>query len=68
MFWPLQNLNQPLVFHSISGSFWMTLYIMEYLGRDWCEENLRAIVFDSCPPMSDIYGMDGKGAGQDFFS
>jgi hypothetical protein len=36
----------------------MTLYIMEYLGRDWCEENLRAIVFDSCPPMSDIYGME----------
>ena len=55
----LQNINQPLVIHSISGSFWTMIYMFEYMDKDWREEKVKAIVFDSCPPMSDVYAFGG---------
>jgi hypothetical protein len=45
-----QAKDQPMLFHCVSGSFWISLYVMEYLGQAYREEHLRAIAFDSCPP------------------
>ena len=55
----LQTINQPLVIHVISGAFWTMIYTLEYMNKDWKDKHVKAIVFDSCPPMSDVYAFGG---------
>ena len=55
----LQNINQPVVIHSISGAFWTMIYMLENMNHEWREKYVKAIVFDSCPPMSDVYAFGG---------
>lgn len=55
----LQNDNQPIVIHTISASFWTVMYMLENFDKDWREEKIKAIVFDSCPAMSDIEAFGG---------
>ena len=55
----MQKMNQPLVIHSISGAFWTMIYTLEYMNEDWRDEYVKAIVFDSCPPMSDVHAFGG---------
>lgn len=51
--------NKPLAMHSISGSFWTLLYILEFMPPAWREEYVKTIVFDSSPPKSDVYAFGG---------
>ena len=55
----LQSDNQPIVIHAISASFWTVIYMLENLDKDWREEKIKAIVFDSCPAMSDVEAFGG---------
>ena len=55
----LQTANQPLVVHTVSASFWTVIYMLEHMDKDWREENVKAIVFDSCPAMNDVYSVGG---------
>ena len=55
----LQNANQPIVVHTISASFWTVIYMLEHLDKSWKEEKVKAIVFDSCPAMSDSEAFEG---------
>jgi alpha-beta hydrolase superfamily lysophospholipase len=57
----LEN-DGPIVMHAVSGSFWTALYTLEALPRDWRERNVRALVFDSCPPKSDALAFGGWAA------
>lgn len=55
----LEAENRPVVLHAVSGAFWTMLYTLQHLDRDWKEQNVRAVVLDSCPPKSDIYAFGG---------
>ena len=55
----LQNKNQPVVVHCVSGSFWTMITMFELMDKDWREKYIKAIVFDSTPPYSDIYAFGG---------
>ena len=55
----LQAINQPMVIHAISGSVWTMFYILQYMDKEWRDKNVKAIVFDSCPPKSDVYAFGG---------
>ena len=55
----LQAANVPIVVHTISASFWTVIYMLEHLDKSWKEENVKAIVFDSCPAMSDLEAFEG---------
>ena len=55
----LQTINQPLAIHVISGAFWTMIYTLEYMDKDWRDDHVKAIVFDSCPPMSDVDAFGG---------
>ena len=55
----IQRINQPVVLHSISGAFWTMIYMLEYMDKGWRDEHIKAVVFDSCPPESDIYAFGG---------
>ena len=55
----IQSLNKPVVIHVISGAFWTMIYTLEYMNKDWRDKNVKAIVFDSCPPMSDVHAFGG---------
>jgi len=55
----LQEKDAPTVIHTVSGSFWTALFMLAELDPSWREENVRAIMFDSCPPKSDIYAFGG---------
>jgi len=55
----LQTANQPIVVHTISASFWTVIYMLEHLDKSWREEKVKAIVFDSCPAMSDAEAFEG---------
>jgi len=55
----LQNANQPLVIHTVSASFWTVIYMLEHMQKEWREENVKAIVFDSCPAENDVYSLGG---------
>jgi hypothetical protein len=48
----LMRRDEPCVVHAISGSFWTMLYMFQNLDSEWKDKNIKAIVFDSCPPMS----------------
>tara|TARA_B110000208_G_C11613255_1_gene374416 strand:- start:35 stop:745 length:711 start_codon:yes stop_codon:yes gene_type:complete len=51
--------GRDVVFHVISGSFWLSMITMSYIPRALREKSVRAITFDSTPPMSDIYAFGG---------
>eukprot|EP00730_Choanoeca_flexa_P015245 TRINITY_DN6958_c0_g1_i2.p1 TRINITY_DN6958_c0_g1~~TRINITY_DN6958_c0_g1_i2.p1 ORF type:complete len:338 (+),score=49.85 TRINITY_DN6958_c0_g1_i2:143-1015(+) len=51
--------DQPMLFHCVSGSFWISLYVMNYLGEAYREKHLRAIAFDSCPPQPNTQAFAG---------
>ena len=55
----LQSNNQPLVFHTISGSVWTLIHTLEYMDKEWRDENVKAIVFDSSPPEINCYAFGG---------
>lgn len=55
----VQSINQPVVIHVISGAFWTMIYTLEYMNKDWRDKHVKAIVFDSCPPMSDVHAFGG---------
>jgi len=58
----LQKIDQPLVIHVISGAFFTMIWTLEHMNKDWREKYIRAMVFDSCPPMSDVYAFGGTMA------
>eukprot|EP00051_Salpingoeca_urceolata_P032547 m.16255 g.16255 ORF g.16255 m.16255 type:complete len:368 (+) comp5196_c0_seq1:243-1346(+) len=54
--------DQDFALHLISGSFWTALITLEQIGLQdptFLERRLKAIVFDSCPPKSDIFAFGG---------
>jgi hypothetical protein len=57
------SINQPTVCHFISGSFWTGIYMLEAIdniaGKEWKDNNIKGIVFDSCPPKSDTLAFSG---------
>ena len=55
----VQEADQPVVIHTVSGSFWTAIFVLAHLEPDWRERNVRAIMFDSCPPKSDVYAFGG---------
>ena len=55
----LQQMNQPLAIHIISGSFGMAIDMLGYMDKNWRERNVKALVFDSAPPMDNINGIKG---------
>lgn len=55
----LQEADQPTVVHMVSGSFWTGMYMLAHLEKSWRDRNIKAIMFDSCPPKSDVYAFGG---------
>ena len=55
----IQSINQPVVIHVISGAFWTMIYTLQYMKKEWRDEYVKAIVFDSCPPMSNVHAFGG---------
>jgi len=55
----VQEKDLPLVIHTVSGSFWTAMFMLAALDPAWRERNVKAILFDSCPPKSDIYAFGG---------
>jgi hypothetical protein len=50
----LLKINQPVVLHVISGSFLIMIWALESLNKDWRDEYVKAIVFDSAPVLRDV--------------
>ena len=55
----VQQADAPTVVHAVSGGFWTALFMLSSLEPKWRERNIRAIMFDSCPPKSDVYAFGG---------
>ena len=55
----IQEANKPIVMHTVSGSFWTAMFTLASMEPSWREKNVKAIMFDSCPPKSDIYAFGG---------
>ena len=55
----IQVMDQPVVIHAVSGAFWTMIYMLEYMDKSWRDQHVKAIVFDSCPPESNIYAFGG---------
>ena len=55
----LQKSDSPICIHTVSGSFWTALYTLAHCDADWRERCVRAIMFDSCPPKSDVAAFGG---------
>ena len=51
--------DRPICLHAISGSVWTMIYMLEALPAAWRDRYVRAIFFDSCPPMSDTLAFGG---------
>ena len=51
--------DRPICLHAISGSVWTMIYMLEALPKEWRDRYVRAIFFDSCPPMSDTLAFGG---------
>ena len=51
--------NQPLIIHTFSGGFWMMISMLEHMDKEWREENVKTIVLDSCPIMSNVEAIQG---------
>ena len=55
----LRERDQPCVIHAISGSVWTMVYMLDNLDPEWRDANVKAIVYDSCPPKSDTLAFGG---------
>jgi hypothetical protein len=55
----VREVDSPTVIHMVSGSFWTGMYLLANLEPAWREQNVKAIMFDSCPPKSDVYAFGG---------
>jgi hypothetical protein len=55
----LLKINQPVVLHVISGSFYIMIWALESLNKDWRDEYIKAIVFDSAPVLKDVHCLSG---------
>lgn len=55
----VQEHDAPTVVHMVSGGFWTGVFMLAHLDEAWRERNIRAIMFDSCPPKSDVYAFGG---------
>jgi hypothetical protein len=55
----LMEQDKDIACHAISGSVWTMIYMLEYMDADFRNEKVKAIMFDSSPPMSDIYAFGG---------
>lgn len=55
----LQEADKPTVVHFVSGSFWTGMFMLAHLEPSFREKRIRAIMFDSCPPKSDVYAFGG---------
>ena len=55
----LQEADRPTLLHLVSGSFWTGMFMLAALEPAWREKRIRAIMFDSCPPKSDVYAFGG---------
>eukprot|EP00946_MAST-07B_sp_MAST-7B-sp1_P002848 g2848.t1 len=51
--------DRPICLHAISGSVWTMIYMLDALPKEWRDRHVRAIFFDSCPPMSDTLAFGG---------
>ena len=49
----------PTVIHAVSGGFWTAMFMLHHMDAQWRDRNVRAIMFDSCPPKSDVYAFGG---------
>ena len=55
----VQAASVPTVIHAVSGSFWTAMFMLAHLEPAWRERYVRAIMFDSCPPKSDVRAFGG---------
>jgi len=55
----LMEKDEELVLHAISGSVWTMIYMLHHMDPAWRDEKVKAIMFDSSPPKSDIYAFGG---------
>jgi hypothetical protein len=44
----LQQRDEDLVFHAVSGSFWHMTFTLAHMDPAWREKRVKAIMFDSC--------------------
>jgi hypothetical protein len=51
--------DKDVVIHTVSGSFWTAIYTLSFLPAEWRDCHVRAIMFDSCPPMSNVQTFGG---------
>ena len=51
--------DAPTVIHTVSGSCWTAMMVLAQLEPAWRDARVRALVFDSCPPKSDVYAFGG---------
>lgn len=55
----VQEEDQDVVVHAISGSFWTMVYMFSHMDPAWRNERVKAIMFDSSPPKSDVNAFGG---------
>ena len=55
----LMEADKNVVIHAISGSTWTLLYALNAMEKSWRDKRVRAIMFDSCPPQTDVYAFGG---------
>ena len=55
----IQEADAPVAIHAVSGSFWTMMFTLAHMDPTWRAKNVKAIMFDSCPPKSDVYAFGG---------
>ena len=55
----IQEADEDVVIHTVSGSFWTAIFTLAAMDPAWRERRVRAIMFDSCPPESNVYAFGG---------
>lgn len=45
--------DKPIAVHAVSGAFWTVMFVLAHTDKQWRKKNVRAIMFDSCPPKPD---------------
>lgn len=55
----LMEQDKDIACHAISGSVWTMIYMLSYMEPEWRDERVKAIMFDSSPPQSDIHAFGG---------
>lgn len=55
----IQEEDSDIVIHTVSGSFWTAMFALAAMEPAWRERRVKAIMFDSCPPESNVYAFGG---------